>query len=146
MNDKHLFFALLGGIILTSHGWFGGDDGDSGSNGGDDSNRSKGSSDGIGDTRGHCGGNGGSVGSAGSGGNEGWFGRKRGTTLREHPFSAFETFDDDKDGLITLEEFLSVRGAGGKKLFNRGDADNNHLLTCWEFSSAVSRFGGKPIC
>lgn len=145
MNNKHLFFALLAGLILTAHGWFGGNGGDSGSDGGDSNSNGVGNG-GNGGDGGDANGPGGNAGDGGNGGDGGWFGRKRTTKLREHPYSTFQTFDDNKDGLITLEEFLGVRGAGGEKLFNRADADNNNLLTCLEFSRAVLRFGGKPIC
>lgn len=33
-------------------------------------------------------------------GDECWFGRERTTKLRKHPYSTFQTFDDDKDMAI----------------------------------------------
>lgn len=102
-----------------------------------------------------CGGKGGNGGAGGDGGGkcgdggkggDGGAGRKRTAVGKGRLFAlTFQTFDNDGDGLITLEEFLNVQ-PGRERLFHLADADKNGVVTCPEFSREVSQFGGKPIC
>ena len=96
------------------------------------------------------GGNGGDGGDGGDGGGgdggDGGIGRKRTYLAKQRLFSlTFQTFDVNKDGVITVEEFLNLQ-PGHKRLFHMTDIDKNGVLNCAEFSREVSKFGGEPIC
>ena len=83
--------------------------------------------------------------SRGGDGGDGGFGKKRNLAVKGRIAIAFNTFDDDRDGQISLKEFLKFR-PGVVHLFHLADTDDNSVLTCPEFSQAVSKFGGKAIC
>ena len=117
MMLKHfLLFCMLAGLLSVCYSCGGG----SGGNGGNG-----GSSGGDG--------NGGNGGDGGDGGNQPKFSL------------TFQTFDVDRDGVITLAEFLNLQ-PGHPPLFHSADSDGNGELTCSEFSREVEKFDGKAIC
>ena len=90
------------------------------------------------------GGNSGGNGNGGNGGNGGNAGKR---SVEDQPaFSLdFQTFDVNRDGVITLAEFLSLQ-PGHEQLFDLADTDGNDKLTCEEFASEVATFGGEANC
>ena len=124
MMVKHfLLLCMLATLISVCYSCGGGNGGGS-ANGGDSSGE----------------GNGGDGGSGGNGG-------KRSYLRRKYLFSlTFQTFDVNKDGVITLDEFYNLQPAEHKGLFHSTDTDGNGKITCQEFKLQLSKLRGKAIC
>jgi Ca2+-binding EF-hand superfamily protein len=56
--------------------------------------------------------------------------------LQARKKQVFKTMDQDNDGKVTKEEFMSA----GKKRFEESDIDKDGHLTVWEFSQQHQRF------
>ena len=124
MMVKHFLLLCMLAILLSVCYSCGGGNGAGSANGGD--------SGGDGD-----GGDGGRGGDAG----------KRSYLRRKYLFSlTFQTFDVNKDGMITLDEFYNLQPAEHKGLFHSTDTDGNGKITCQEFKLQLSKFRGKAIC
>ena len=94
------------------------------------------------------GGNGGNSGGNGNGGNGGNGGSsgKRSHVPAHHAFALdFDTFDVDRDGMISRDEFLNLQ-PGHAELFDSADTDGNNKLTCDEFTIKVREYGGDANC
>ena len=124
MMVKHfLLLCMVATLICVCYSCGGGNGGGS-ANGGDSSGE----------------GNGGDGGSGGNGG-------KRSYLRRKYLFSlTFQTFDVNKDGVITLDEFYNLQPAEHKGLFHSTDTDGNGKITCQEFKLQLSKLRGKAIC
>ena len=125
MMVKHfLLLCMLATLLSVCYSCGGGGNGGGSANGGD----SGGDGDG---------------GDGGTGGNGG----KRSYLRRKYLFSfTFQTFDVNKDGVITLDEFYNLQPAEHKGLFHSTDTDGNGTITCQEFKFQLSKFRGKAIC
>ena len=124
MMVKHFLLLCMLATLLSVCYSCGGRNGGGSANGGD--------SEGNGN-----GGNGGRGGDAG----------KRSYLRRKYQFSlTMQTFDVNKDGVITLDEFYNLQPAEHKGLFHSTDTDGNGKITCKEFTRQLLKFRGKAIC